>query len=202
MPVSNRTEKMMQIAKVGSPRTVDDERSLIARAATGDRGAARVLYDTHVLRVHRLAYRLCGDSDLAADLAQDVFVQVFRQLGTFRGESSFTTWLHRVAVTTSLNSMRKVKRLRERETDLDEAREFAVDGGDADVDPDVRDALAAAIDALPESLRVALVMHAIEGYTHTEIGALLGIAEGTSKKRVFDARARLRIVLAIHREES
>lgn len=202
MPVSNRTEKMMQITKVGSPRTVDDERSLIARAATGDRGAARVLYDTHVLQVHRLAYRLCGDSDLAADLAQDVFVQVFRRLGTFRGESSFTTWLHRVAVTTSLNSMRKVKRLRERETDLDEAREFAVDGGDADVDPDVRDALAAAIDALPESLRVALVMHAIEGYTHPEIGALLGIAEGTSKKRVFDARARLRIVLAIHREES
>ena len=192
----------MQPAKVDSARPADDERLLIARAATGDRGAARVLYDTHAPRVHRLTYRLCGDPDLAADLTQDVFVQLFRQLGTFRGESSFTTWLHRVAVTTALNSMRKVKRFRERETDLDEAREFTVSSGDGEVDPDVRDAVAAAIDALPESLRVALVMHAVEGYTHVEIGAVLGIAEGTSKKRVFDARARLRTVLAIHREES
>lgn len=192
----------MQITQVGSPWPVEDERSLIARAAAGDRVATRVLYDTHVLRVHRLAFRLCGDPDLAADLTQDVFVQLFRQLGTFRGESSFTTWLHRVTVTTALNSMRKVKRFREHEADLEEAREFTVNGGEGDVDPDVRDALAVAIDALPESLRVALVMHAIEGYTHIEIGAALGIAEGTSKKRVFDARARLRTVLAIHREES
>jgi RNA polymerase sigma-70 factor (ECF subfamily) len=192
---------MTQAAGVSSPGKVDDERSLIARAATGDREAARVLYDTHAPRVHRLAYRLCGDPDLAADLTQDVFVQVFRQLGTFRGESSFTTWLHRVAVTTSLNSMRKVRRLRDREADLDEASTFAFEGGSGEVDHDVREALAAAIESLPDSLRVALVMHAIEGYTHTEIGAALGIAEGTSKKRVFDARARLRTMLAIHREE-
>src|ERR1019366_7958187 len=110
--------------------------------------------------------------DLAADLTQDVFVLVFRELPTFRGESAFTTWLHRIAVTVSLNAMRKVKRLREREADLEEARYHEHDGGD--IDPDLRARLAAAIDALPEGLRAALVMHTIEGYTHNEIAAALG----------------------------
>ncbi|MBI1810122.1 MAG: RNA polymerase sigma factor [Gemmatimonadetes bacterium] len=189
---------MTRTAVAAVPGTGDDERSLVARAAAGDRGAARALYDAHAARVHRLAFRLCGDADLAADLTQDVFVQVFRQLKTFRGESSFSTWLHRVAVTTSLNSMRKVRRLRQREAELDDARD--VIDGTATADPDLRAALARAIDALPEGLRVALVMHAIEGYTHMEIGEALGIAEGTSKKRVFDARAILREALANHWE--
>src|SRR3989304_1300609 len=89
--------------------------------------------------------------------------------------------------------MRKVKRLRERETDLDEARHHEHEGGD--LDPDLRERLAAAIDALPEGLRLALVMHTIEGYTHAEVGLALGIAEGTSKARVFEARARVRKAL-------
>jgi len=185
-------------AVAAAPGARDEERSLVARAADGDRVAARALYDAHAARVHRLAYRLCGDADLAADLTQDVFVQVFRQLKSFRGESSFSTWLHRVAVTTSLNSMRKVRRLRQREAEIDDARDV-IDGAVA-ADPDLRAALAEAIDALPDGLRVALVMHAVEGYTHTEIGEALGIAEGTSKKRVFDARAILRERLANHWE--
>jgi RNA polymerase sigma-70 factor (ECF subfamily) len=168
----------------------DDERSLIARVVVGDREAARALYDAHAARVHRISYRFCGDAELAADLTQDVFVLAFRELPKFRGESAFSTWIHRIAVTVSLNAMRKVKRLREREADLDEARHHEHDGGD--IDPDLRARLAAAIDALPEALRVTLVMHTIEGYTHAEVGQALGIAEGTSKARVFDARARLR----------
>jgi RNA polymerase sigma-70 factor (ECF subfamily) len=171
----------------------DDERSLIAKAVIGDRIAARALYDAHAARVHRVTYRICGDADLAADLTQDVFVLVFRELPKFRGESAFTTWLHRIAVTVSLNAMRKVKRLRQRETDLDEARHHEHEGGD--IDPDLREKLNAAIDALPEGLRLALVMHTIEGYTHAEVGSALGIAEGTSKARVFEARARLRLAL-------
>jgi RNA polymerase sigma-70 factor (ECF subfamily) len=172
---------------------VRDERALIAEAATGDRVAARELYDAHVERVHRIAYRICGDADLAEDLTQDVFVQVFRRLDQFRGESSFGTWLHRVALTVSLNAMRKVKRFRQRETELDEAFHHEADG---EVDPDLRERLTAAIDALPEGCRVALVMHTIEGYSHAEIGEMLGIAEGTSKARVFDARARLKKSMA------
>ena len=171
-----------------------DERTLIAEAAAGDRSAARALYDAHVERVHRIAYRLCGDTDLAEDLTQDVFVQLFRRLDQFRGESSFGTWVHRVALTVSLNAMRKVKRFRTRETEIDEALHHEQANGE--IEPDFRDQLNAAIDALPDGIRAALVMHTIEGYSHAEIGEALGIAEGTSKARVFDARARLKKTLA------
>jgi len=173
--------------------------SVIALAAVGDRAASRTLYDRHAARVHRLTYRVCGDPDLADDLTQEVFVKVFRSLGQFRGDSAFSTWVHRIAVTVSLNAMRKVKRLRERETDLDEAHqhEFEPDA----IDPDLRARLAAAIEALPDGVRIALVMHAIEGYTHAEIGHALGIAEGTSKAKVFDARARLKKALGDFLEE-
>ena len=178
------------------PAQPGDERSLVALAVTGDRGAARALYDAHAPRVHRLCFRMCGDAELANDLVQDTFVRVFRQLGQFRGESAFGTWVHRVAVSVVLNAMGKVKRLRASEADLDDASHHAADDAPLRVDPDLRDRLHAAIEALPDGLRIALVMHAIEGYTHAEIGAALGIAEGTSKTRVFDARARLRVALA------
>ena len=190
---------MPRAAVATSPGSDDDERALIALAAAGDRAASRALYDRHAARVHRLAYRVCGDPDLADDLTQDVFVKVFRSLGQFRGDSAFSTWVHRIAVTVSLNAMRKVKRLREREADLDEAHLHEFDTGA--IDPELRARLATAIEALPDSVRIALVMHAIEGYTHAEIGAALGIAEGTSKAKVFDARARLRKALGDYLEE-
>jgi RNA polymerase sigma-70 factor (ECF subfamily) len=190
---------MLRAAIATSPGGTDDERSLIALAAIGDRAASRALYDRHAARVHRLAYRVCGDPDLAEDFTQEVFVKVFRSLGQFRGDSAFSTWVHRIAVTVSLNAMRKVKRLREREADLDEAHqhEFEPDA----IDPYLRVRLAAAIEALPDGVRIALVMHAIEGYTHAEIGLALGIAEGTSKAKVFDARARLKKALGDYLEE-
>lgn len=190
---------MLQVLKAVPPTgsaTVRDERTLIAEAAKGDRTAARELYDAHVERVHRIAYRICGDADQADDLTQDVFVQVFRRLDQFRGDSAFSTWVHRVALTVSLNAMRKVKKFRQRETDLDEAFHHEHDTGE--LEPDLRDRLREAIDALPEGSRVALVMHTIEGFSHKEIGEMLGIAEGTSKARVFDARARLKKALAPH----
>lgn len=184
---------MLQAVPLTQSAAVRDERTLIAEAAKGDRTAARELYDAHVERVHRITYRICGDADLAEDLTQDVFVQVFRKLDTFRWESSFGTWLHRVALTVSLNAMRKVKRFRQRETVLED--EFHAEYESGELEPEFRDKLTAAIDALPEGSRVALVMHTIEGYSHAEIGKMLGIAEGTSKARVFDARARLKKML-------
>ncbi len=181
------------------PAADEGDSSLIARAVAGDLLAGRALYDRHAARVYRLAYRMCGDRDLASDLTQDVFVRVFRQLGQFRGESAFTTWLHRVAVTTCLNTLRRVKRFRGREVDLDDAQQHSTRAPDRD--PVLHAALTTAIEALPESLRIALVMHAIEGYTHVEIASALGIAEGTSKSRVFEARAKLREMLASHGKE-
>jgi RNA polymerase sigma-70 factor (ECF subfamily) len=187
-------------AQLAAAAMVDDgDPSLIRRTRAGDLEAARALYDRHAARVYRLAYRMCGDRDLARDLTQDVFVRVFKQLGQFRGESAFTTWLHRVAVTTCLNTLRKVKRFHRREVDLVHADEQSVTV--ADRDPVLQSALSAAMDALPDSLRIALVMHAIEGYTHVEIAAALGIAEGTSKSRVFEARAKLREALAGYGKE-
>ncbi|HEY4320671.1 MAG TPA: sigma-70 family RNA polymerase sigma factor [Gemmatimonadales bacterium] len=190
----------MTNAELAVPATADDgDRSLTARAAAGDLVAARALYDRHAARVFRLAYRLCGDHDLAHDLTQEVFVKVFRQLGQFRGDAAFTTWLHRVTVTTCINGLRKVKRFTQREVDLEHAdrHETSV----ADRDPLLLDALSAAMDALPLPLRVALVMHTIEGYTHVEIASALGIAEGTSKSRVSEARAKLRELLATQGKE-
>ncbi len=177
----------------------DDERLLIARVVKGDRAAAHALYQRHAGRVYRLAYRLAGDAETAADLTQDVFIRAFKELGKFRGESAFGTWLHRVAVTTCLNGLRKVRRLRAREVSLAAAEGIAHHSGA--VSPEVRDAVAAAIDALPESLRVVLVMYSLEGYSHAEIGEALGIAEGTSRSRVFEARAKLRARLALHLED-
>ncbi len=198
-PVSNPLTMTDALHAAPAPGTGEEERWLVAQAVSGDREAARRLYEAHVDRVYRLAYRIAGDRHLASELTQDVFVQLFRVIGQFRGESSFATWLHRVATTTCLNAMRRVKRFRQREYDLEEYHQLpAVEGGIA---PDLRDALSDAIDALPSNLRIALVMYTMEGYTHAEIGSALGIAEGTSKARVSEARARLRAMLAPHMED-
>lgn len=191
----------MQNAQIAvlAPADDDGDQALIARVMGGDRTATKALYDRHAARVYRLAYRMCGDGDLASDMTQDVFVRLFRQLGQFRGESAFTTWLHRVTVTTCLNTLRKVKRLRMREVDLEQASGERSRGSERD--PLLDAALTEAMERLPEGLRLALVMHAIEGYTHVEIAAALGIAEGTSKSRVFEARAKLRELLATHGKE-
>ncbi len=170
------------------------ERDLIAQVQLGDRSAARALYDAHVGRVHRLVYRLCGDVELAGELTQDAFVRAFQQLPSFRGDSSFGTWLHRVAVNTTMNGLRKVRRLRDREVDLEHAAELGV--WDDERDHELQHRLHRAIEALPESQRHTLILHDLEGYTHQEIAKALGVAEGTSKSRLFMARNTLRKTLA------
>ncbi len=171
-----------------------DERALIRRTVTGDRSAARELYDAHVDRVFRLAYRLTGDEEQARELTQEAFIRAFNQLGRFRGDSALATWLYRVTVSVASNMRRRYRR-RERETDLTAAADMAT-AGPADADPDLRDRMAAAIDALPEIYRTTFVMHDVEGYTHPEIAGTLGVAEGTSKSRLFIARGMLRQALA------
>ncbi|MBX6362307.1 MAG: sigma-70 family RNA polymerase sigma factor [Gemmatimonadetes bacterium] len=167
---------------------------MIARAVGGDDQAQRALYDAHVDRVYRLAYRMSGDEDLAQDFTQDTFIRAFARLKEFRGDSAFSTWLHTVAVSVILNGLRKVKRLRERETDLDDAAGVGVVPGAAE--PDLKDRLRRAVDGLAEHHRLVFVMHDVEGFTHEEIGQVLDIPEGTSKARLFRARAALREKLA------
>lgn len=170
------------------------EPELIARVVAGDRLAARELYDAHSARVFRLVFRLTGDGELARELTQETFIRAFAQLNRFRGESALSTWLHRVTVSVVSNAMRKVKRFRARETDLDDA--ISTPAASHGAEPDLKDKLYRAIDELPEIYRLTLVMHDVEGYTHEEIANVLGVAEGTCKSRLSVARAQLREKLA------
>jgi RNA polymerase sigma-70 factor (ECF subfamily) len=183
---------------VPDPELVDmhagDERDLIARVRQGDRLAARTLYDAHAPRVHRVVYRIVGDRDLAEECTQDTFVKAFTQLDRFRGDSSLGTWLHAIAVSMALNGLRRVKRLRARETDLDAAATRATGPGPGE--PDLRERLRAAIDALPDKLRLPVILHDLEGFTHSEISRMTGVPEGTCKTRLAGGRARLREALA------
>ena len=177
------------------------EPELIAQVLAGDRVAARELYDAHAPRVYRLAYRLTGDADLAREFTQDTFVRAFNQLSRFRGDAAFSTWIHRITVTVVANAMRRVKRLRTRETELDAT--LPLHGGETAFgsDPILRDRLAKAIDGLSEIYRTTLIMHDLEGYTHGEIAEVLGVAEGTCKSRLAVARAQLRETLSDLRGE-
>ena len=172
------------------------EREVIARAAAGDPSAQRTLYEEHVDRIYRLAFRLAGDDDLARDFTQEAFIRAFDRLGDFRGDSAFGTWLHAIAVSVSLNGLRKVKRIHARETAIDDVDALRLGSTPRRADPDLRDRLAKAIDGLPPGYRTVFLMHDVEGFTHEEIGEALGIQTGTSKAQLFRARARLREALA------
>ena len=174
-----------------------NEPELIARVLAGDRVAARTLYDAHAPRVFRLAFRMTGDAELAREFTQETFIRAFQRLADFRGDAALATWLHRITITVVANAMRKVRRLRERETDLEDLDGVPTHGVERRrIDPDLRDRLAKAIDALPEIYRITLIMHDLEGYTHTEIAETLGVAEGTCKSRLSVARTQLRHALA------
>ena len=171
-----------------------DEKALIQRILAGDRAAARGLYDQHVRRVYQVVYRLLGDPDQAEEATQDTFVKAFSRLGSFRGESSLGTWLHAIAVSMALTALRKKKRRLLREADLEDAA--TLPDSRREGDPDLRDRLRQAIDELPEKLRVTVVLHDIEGFTHGEIARMTGVPEGTCKTRLMGGRARLREALA------
>jgi RNA polymerase sigma-70 factor (ECF subfamily) len=193
IPASNRHHVTRPVVALHAAYRVS-EPDLIARVVAGDRIAARELYDAHAPRVFRLAFRLTGDTALAREFTQDTFVRAFAQLARFRGDSALSTWLHRITVTVVANAMRKVKRFRDRETDLEDVSLEHHDT--AATDPVLRDRLHRAIDELPEIYRTTIIMHDIEGYTHTEIAEVLGVAAGTCKSRLSQARAHLRATLA------
>ena len=171
-----------------------DESQLIARVRAGDSAAERALYDAHVDRVYRLAFRLSGDDALAQDFTQETFIRAFDKLSSFRGEAAFSTWLHTITTTVVLNGLRKVKRFRQREADIDDAHDIGTTHRHAE--PDLKARMKKAIDELPEGYRTVFLMHDVEGYTHEEIGAALGVETGTSKAQLSRARAKLRVALA------
>ena len=181
------------------PPALDGQHALVERARRGDPSAHRALYDAHVERVYRLTYRLTGRDDMARELTQDAFVRAFAGLDGYRGDCAFGTWLHTIAVSVTLNELKRRKRQRTREAPLDEALTIAR-STPAD-DPVLRDRLAAAVSALPEGCRAVFMMHDAEGFTHEEIGTALGISAGTSKAQLSRARAKLRVALAGFEQE-
>jgi RNA polymerase sigma-70 factor (ECF subfamily) len=173
---------------------VVDDSELIAGTRAGDRMAARRLYDRHAPRVYRLIYRSVGDEELAREYTQDTFVKAFQRLEQYRGESAFSTWLHSVAMSMVFTGMRRLRRVRAREFELESAAGIPV--AEEGSDPHLRDRLQAELERLPPRLRHPVVLHDVEGFTHREIGQMLDIPEGTSKARLAEARTRLREALA------
>ena len=175
------------------------EPQLVERVRDGDHAAARELYDAHVERVFRICYRFAGEDHLAQDFTQETFVRAFTKIDTFRGEAAFGTWIGSIAASVSLNGLRKVKRFRGRETEL--ADDFRAAPPPSRLEPDLEAKLTRAVDDLPEGYRTVFILHDLEGYTHEEIGDMLGIQSGTSKSQLFRARARLREHLSEFAEE-
>ena len=173
--------------------------ALVERARNGDELAFRTLYDRNVDRVYRLAFRMAGHDDMARDFTQETFVRAYQRLDQFRGDAAFSTWLHSIAVSVSLNGIRRMDRHRKREREMDAAAHVGT--REPEARPHLRERLRKAIDALPDIYRTVFLMHDLEGYKHDEIAAFLDVAEGTSKARLSRARAKLREALVDVAEE-
>jgi len=173
---------------------MDTDAALVRRAIDGDERAMRLLWNTHSAHVDAIVTRLAGDPDLAQDLAQEVWIQIFRALPSWRGDSTFSTWLHRVAVNRSLNALRRTRRLAAVESPIEEHTVTVAH------DEGMRSMLAASINEACQQLapgaRTVFYLHDVEGYTHEEIASELGITAGGSKSQLFKARAKLRRLLA------
>ena len=165
-----------------------DESTLIRRAKAQDTRAFEALYRRHVDKVYGLCLRMTGNVGEAEDCAQEAFIQAWKRLERFRGDSAFSTWLHRIAVNAVLGRMRKSKREQDRIRAVAEQAEISpaavADTGE------LRD-LAEAVDRLPQGARHVFVLNAVYGYSHEEASNMLGIAVGTSKAQLHRARRML-----------
>jgi len=173
----------------------DEDLQLVDLARGGDVPAFEQLYRRHRDRVYGLIWRLCGgDAALAEDLLQEAFVRAWQKLDSFRGESRFFTWLHRLSANVALSDRRNRVRRARHEGPMDEQAERTAVGA-RDVYAGKRADLEQAIAQLPERARVVLVLHDVEGYGHAEIGQMTGMAEGSSKAQLHRARKLVRQIL-------
>jgi RNA polymerase sigma-70 factor (ECF subfamily) len=177
------------------------EAELIEKAKQGDAQAFQGLYDKHKRRVYSLCLRMTSNTAEAEDLTQEAFLQLYRKIGTFRGESAFSTWLHRLSVNVVLMHLRKkslpvvsleeTTQVSEEDTPKKDfgAEDLALAGS---ID---RLQLQKAVDDLPPGYRTIFVLHDVEGYEHNEIAAIVGCSIGNSKSQLHKARMKLRDLL-------
>lgn len=182
----------------------NSDTELAARAAAGDMQSFEELYRRHYRRVYCICLRMTEKVADAEDLAHDVFIQLHRNLHSFRGESSFSSWLHRITVNQVLMRFRKKSVRSELTTDDGEMPEVVAPNTERPAHMPVIDhiALAAAIEQLPAGYRKVFLLHDVEGYEHEEIARLLGISAGTSKSQLHKARMKLRGLLLKRSGES
>jgi RNA polymerase sigma-70 factor (ECF subfamily) len=197
LPTTTRTP-----GPTSSPDPV--EADALARAQAGDHLAFAQLYSLHKRRIYSLCLRMVGNIAEAEDLTQEAFLQLHRKIGTFRGDSAFSTWLHRLAINVVLMQLRK-KGLSL--ISLDEAMEPAPEEGPGRSfgAPDLtltgaidRLALERAVADLPAGYRLIFILHDVEGYEHNEIAAMLDCSIGNSKSQLHKARLKLRDALRVH----
>src|SRR5208282_1003787 len=184
------------------PKQSTIEAEAIEQAKQGHEAAFEVLYHLHKRRVYSLCLRMVSNPAQAEDLAQEAFLQLFRKIGTFRGESAFSTWLHRMTVNVVLMRLRK----KSLPTDsLEETMEPDAEGSGPKRDvgaPDLRLSgavdrvnLERSIEQLPPGYRTIFVLHDVQGYEHNEIANIMGCSVGNSKSQLHKARTRLRELL-------
>jgi RNA polymerase sigma-70 factor (ECF subfamily) len=186
------------------------EAEAIEGAKQGDGECFEILYNLHKRRVYSLCLRMTGNVEAAEDRTQDAFLQLHRKIASFRGESAFSTWLHRIAVNVVLMQLRK-KGVGQVSISLEEALEPAEEGGPqkefgckdqflaGSID---RLVLERAIENLPPGYRIIFILHDVEGYEHNEIAEMLGCSTGNCKSQLHKARVKLREVLKNTRAEN
>lgn len=180
------------------------EVELIERAKQGDAEAFEALYHLHKRRVYSLCLRMTANTAAAEDLTQEAFLQLFRKIGTFRGESAFSTWLHRMAVNVVLMQLRKkglpVVPLDDTMDTEEEAPKKELGALDPSLAGSIdRLQLQRAVEDLPPGYRSIFVLHDVEGYEHNEIAEIVGCSVGNSKSQLHKARLKLRELLKTSR---
>jgi RNA polymerase sigma-70 factor (ECF subfamily) len=189
-----------------SQRDKLSESEAIERAKQGDGGAFEALYNLHRRRVYSLCLRMTANTAAAEDLTQEAFLQLFRKIGTFRGESAFSTWLHRMAVNVVLMQLRKkglnVVPLEDTMEGEEESPKKEPGADDVRLAGSIdRLRLEHAIGELPPGYRMIFLLHDVQGYEHNEIADMVGCSIGNSKSQLHKARMKLRELLKTSRAE-
>ncbi len=184
---------MQAITDRSAPMTGRPADALVDRAASGDTAAFEQLYRENNGRIYALCLRMTGRPAEAEELTQQAFIRAWEKLHTFRGEASFSTWMHRLAANVVLSHRRSEMRRRARTVEQEDLSFHADLSDRTDRGPAVD--LEEAIAALPEGARTIFVLYDVEGYRHDEIAQLTGVASGTSKAQLHRARRLLREAL-------
>lgn len=185
--------------------TAVDENKLVNKAVKGDNSAFEALMEKHMGIIYNIALRMTANQDDAEDMTQEIMIKIFRSLGSFKGNSKFSTWIYRVAVNTCLDELKKKKNKKHLSLDA----EISGDDGENQIEikddspspeklaeqNELRDLVAAAVKLLSDEHRAVIVLRDIRGMSYSEIAGILGCSDGTVKSRISRARAQLKMIL-------